>query len=437
MRLGVFKKGIKLVASGALVIVVGASIGVGAYYIKSCHKDQQLSDYYKNEVSDPEQVKLLFSATGADNRWVSNLNLRLGNNGKDPVYVSFDENFYKSENKGVFDTTKEVLDKFFNIMNSINEKYTYTILSDSELTQKKYGDKAVIKFYYDEIKGSEDVNTHATVQHQQKWKLFTINNFANNPTLREEFMNKPVLKRTLWHEFAHVCGENDVYDLHTCHKETVVDTKFIYENEHNINMFLPNDYACLLSMYTPNMSDLECVNFMETIPAKIDAYKTMYYNELSKSLKENVGENKDYCVYPADFENATFGICSFSKYPVAYININISNDKYVASLYDTKNTLVTSYSGKVYRTDNHIFLDDVYWEKGLTIKAYSDKYYEVPHYQSMGLFKYGDHYVLQDIVGRLFVQSEEKISEMKTTSQNNMYDYYNLDDYSYNLYNEQ
>lgn len=433
MRLGVFKKVAKFVGGGVLCVSAGIGIGLTTFTIKSCYKDNELNNYYKNEVSDPEQVKLLFSETGADSRWINNLNLRLGNNGDKPVYVSFDDAFNKASNKDVLDTTKEVLDDFFDILHSVNSRYTYTILPDSELTQKKYGDKAVIKFYYKPIEQNDESDVYASVQTQQKWKLFTLNDFANDPETREKARETTKLKHILWHEFGHIEGLEDVYDFKLPHPESVVDTKFIYAKENNTNMLTPNDYACMLSMFTPNMNDLELANFIETIPEKIDAYKNKYYTRLSESLLENKGEDRNKYVFPQNFENGTFGITTISNYPEKYVNISVNNNEYTATVYERDNTISSSCSGKVYKTNRHIFFDNMYFETGLS--RLTGDYYGVAHYQSMALSAYDDYFLLQDIVGKINSQSEEKISNMKQTKQSAMLDYYNLD--SFNLLNWQ
>ena len=363
----------------------------GGLFIYDKVKERQYNEYIEDSISSEEQVKTLLGATKADSSFLFDYNYRLLNNGDDPVYVSFDENFYKEENKILLETSTNVLDTFFDIVHDINDKYTYEIIPQSEALKK--GDNiATINFYFKELDSSwaNVFNNKSKAQ-----KKLTINSKAfdiyelkqswyNNDTQKEEaltnFKNK--LTMTLVHECDHIFGIDDIYNINYAHADTAVDVKY-RDGSYNSVMPTPNDYACMLSMYTPNLSTLELANFIEEIPNKLTAYKQKYYDTMSLVLQKH---SKLTYSYPTNFTSSTFNIDWNSVHDNMFVEIN--DDKYKMCLYDDDKNIVSSYEGDVYKTKYHIFLDNIYFPNGLYNGKANSTYYNNAHYQSIGLTLY-------------------------------------------------
>ena len=381
----------KVILIGGLAAATYAATFGGLFtYDKA--KEQTYNEYIEDSISTEEQIKILLGATNADSGFLNKFTNRLLNNGDDPVYVSFDDNFYKEENKILLDISTDVLDTFFGIVYDINDKYTYEIIPQTEALKK--GDKtATINFYFDKLNSSWAQVAHyknkAHIDLTINSKAFDTNNiYPSNYTMTDEYRAKRLklfknkLKTTLVHECDHIFGIDDIYNINYAHADTAVDVKY-RDGSSNSIMPTPNDYACMLSMYTPNLSTLELADFIEDIPNKLTNYKQNYYDTMSLVLQDRT---EDDCLYPKNFTSSTFNIDWNSVHDNMFVEIN--DDKYKMCLYDDDKNIVSSYEGDVYKTKYHIFLDNIYFPNGLYNGKANSTYYNNAHYQSIGLTLY-------------------------------------------------
>lgn len=314
---------------------------------------------------------------------------RFANNGKEPIYISFDEKYESMPRYK--EIARESLDYVFGLLNEINPKYTYKIVSESERKQREFFGKSTIQYIYEDFDSTGRSLINGEAQRRPTYFDFLVwDNIINRYNVSMHFghldtFEDEYVRYIYIHELLHVFGFKDVYETYRQDGRIVIDGKSRYRADtfmqskfgKDMQMITPKDYATLCALYTPKVSDEKKADEKLRIEKLIEDYTTNYYNVVNDKACEYIGDKRSVekeKIKPGDVDSEIkFKRILFLDYNIDtkeytivqnIYHVTINGDQYTLKLYDEDKKLLDTCSGKVIKTDNFLILENCNFKHG-------------------------------------------------------------------------
>ena len=348
------KNTLKIATASLLIagtLTVGTAIVVGSKY------DDYMSTEEINEV-----IELL----DCDDDYLRQNNgdyYRMEHNGDEPIYVFIDDRYTEEEKVAV----QKSLDTIFGIVGTINNKYKYKIVNESEFNSK-IGKTKIFYTLKDDVEMEVD---NALAQIHSEFNMLnrlTEKKLMNNFTVRidrEKINNSSVenqLYLSMLHEGGHAFSCKDIYDIvnkKAVYNKNACNTFMNPEVANTIGMFTPNDIKCWISVYSESVEDAK------NLQPYLEEYTEKYYDEYTKKCFEKVHKlsnfnEKEFVLESELTQNMQDG----TVYSYLY-NVTVSNGEYKFKILDNKTgKILENCSGEVEYINGVAVLREVRLKKG-------------------------------------------------------------------------
>lgn len=362
------KKGILKKQSGPLKIAVVTTLvslailnGGGAII-----GNVTLADYAKNS-----QIQNIMQELDCDSEYISerfDKFVKMQHNGDEPIYVCIDELNEQEKSSAVYS-----LDYVFGIVGDINANYRY------ELVDKKTFNKKILKTKILYQLGDENVSEEDALA--EGFIDSKINPFSTYTTKLTTYNYKISINRSnvlpeehklnylFIHELLHAFGLDDVYlgkNTEDYHGNTFMMSKIGKKT----NLITPNDYKCLLALYTENFeNEDDKAQKIQLYKQKIDEYEKYYYDNFAETMVKELQVTEK--IERTQFlwkGYAEFKLGDGQPHPY-YYNIEIKDGRYKFEIVDTNNNVVDSVTGEAYITNGIVILQEVVLQEGIVPKS--------------------------------------------------------------------
>lgn len=284
------------------------------------------------------------------------------NNGE-PIYVSLPQ----EAPEHIHQSITLSLDYMFGIMQQINPKYTYKIVSDAELNTHKLMGKSTIEFNRSEKSLPTAMAAEAMASPGRDLTSFTtFGKMVDNYTITYDAQvleeRRPSIEsgcEVFLHELLHVFSFSDVYD-----RDAVYANTFIHPSVGDkYDVFLPNDLKCLISTYAPKLkNNAEKREYISRMKQLVSDYEKTFYKDVIAEEKRNSAvdiENGDISLI---LKNSIIQNKQTYDY---YYKIEIANGKYTLDIFDANKRLLDSNQGDVLWVDGVYVLKDACLRYGI------------------------------------------------------------------------
>ncbi|MBQ8468557.1 MAG: hypothetical protein IJ542_02245 [Clostridia bacterium] len=333
---------------------VATLLGCGTLFLKS----SGMSDERNRQVSQ------IVEKLGADNDIMFGQVLK--DNGDEPVYVSFSEDYDDSTYAGYKESAIYALDYVFGAVGGINNNYKYEIVSQEELDKPSYKSKSVIQFHIDDLSQEEPVGGNCC--RMDPWYIIKGDSFR----LQNSKWGETELNYVYTHELLHAFGFKDIYE-HRMNNEMYAPT--IMTPKGYMTNLTVNDYALLMAYYSPQFDTQEQLDeFVDRAQDKLAEYQDYYYqsmddlfstNSYTKSQIKTLGDIS----FPGNIssiKNSSEYATNMGKEQIRNYDYSIEDEKYVFTITDENGKIYTQSHGDVVYTKNFIHLKDVQMPEGIS-----------------------------------------------------------------------
>ena len=315
---------------------------------------------------------------------------RLANNGDEPVYVTFDENF---ENEPFYkEMAINSLDYVFDMVHEINPLYRYKIISEKQANEKAVIGKSIIQykafdFNKSAYKESMGVETHQVNLHDIIfWDHIASNNRISVDFARFDDLDDLVLGYIFTHELLHAFGFDDVYKIFYYNgvlksdKKTRLraDTFMQSQVGEAMHVITPKDYATLCALYYPK-TKIGDKKYKSYVTSKIEEYTDMYYKIIDQRVLKSLGWRYMFGEKKLSKPDASVANFSFDDFSVKYsedgsvkniyltqIKVQITGDTYRLQLFDGQGDILDECEGKTIETEHFLVLKGCYFKHGIS-----------------------------------------------------------------------
>ena len=321
-----------------------------------------------SEYSDDNSIEDMADDLDCDMGYISQFGnhfVRMEHNNKEPIYVCLDEELTDKEKESAIKT----LDYMFGIVGTINENYTYKIVSKSEYFSKVGKSKIYYKLgtLKSEYEGQEFKSNGYIMSIPNLVSFLTAKRTRNNFIInidRDQIAkseSEVQLEYTLLHELMHAFGFKDVYTV-TRLKETdkYQGNTYINSSLDEIGMLTPNDVKCLISLYSQDDTEKDRMyDFLE-------AYSNNYYQNYTEVVADKYGKIDDFNEREIEIEGG-LRVTKEDGSQHGYIyQVNIEDDKYEFRILDYfSNELLDSCSGDIVYANGMAILKDIELKTGM------------------------------------------------------------------------
>jgi len=337
------------------VVLFGATLLFGG----GLYSHNQTKDY-----ASKEQIEEISNALNCDMSYmfkVNNNSIKIfqHNNGE-PIYVSLPDGATKT----TYEAINQSLDYMFNIMEQINPRYTYKIVSKDELSSYKAQGKSTIEFKRSTLPLQAGMSAEATAQSDKDLtSIFTFGKMVDNYTitydandLENEYESLENSCETFLHELLHVFSFDDIYE-----KDAVYATTYIHPSVgEKYDAFLPNDLKCLISTYAPKFkSETEKQEYILKMKQLVSNYEQTFYKDIIDNEKRST-------TAPIESENVSLLLKDSVKLNKQnydyYYKIEIKDGIYTFEILDSNKKVIDKTQGEA------ILVDGVYVLKSACLK---------------------------------------------------------------------
>ncbi|MBP3344614.1 MAG: hypothetical protein J6K97_00225 [Clostridia bacterium] len=296
-----------------------------------------LMEVEENNYSKNEQILKIAEGINADMSYVKSDYSKMQYNEGEPIYVCFDEKMPEANRKKAI----EALDYMFGIVGEIDSNYKYKIVDENMYA--KLGDETKIYFEHDlESKDSKSKNE------------FLINSYGFN--LDSSFYTKGLLQ---------AFGLDDFSVSQIVQGDRVQGNTFNHGViREKAGIITPNDYKCLLALYTPEIKyapqEEDIIGWYND---KVQEYERMYYSRFAEGIQKAYGngeiiEQRNF-VWNSKKVFVDENLCYDWR-------VEVENDKYAFIIVDGEGNVLDSCRGEVSWNDGMAFLKDVKLKEGFT-----------------------------------------------------------------------
>ena len=340
---------------------------------------QSLADY------EVENVYTINSSKSGDYK-------RLGHNGIEPIYISFDEQY--EANPQYKEMAKSAMDYIFGLVSKINPKYKYKIVSESTRRFKEVFGMSTIRFVNEDF----DSQGMKHIGGEARYDGFFYDNIVDDLITKRssiavdfshfEGRSESEIKYIYGHEILHVFGFDDVYNSQIIDGQKTSDSNEVDRLRgdtymHNYvgvrtQMITPSDFATLCALYKPNVSKKKRSAENARIEKLIEEYSTTYYQAVDQRAYDYLqkqGLLKDAPVKNMkDANELAFRIVietrpseedGHTELIKNVIKVKIENGRYNLWLYDKTGKLLDKCDGKVIQTDRFTILENCDFKEGI------------------------------------------------------------------------
>lgn len=233
----------------------------------------------------------------------------LEHNGDEPIYISFSDEMTDIQKE----TVTQTLDYMFKIVGQINDNYQYEIVDQSTAKKKNLLGKTVINYEVAEDVSSSSASTIGNVQATATSSFDPISVMIGKPIIPRATIT---LDNKDWadgdsgfsvylHELYHTFGVRDIY-LSDSDVNKEYNNTFINNAIDNFNYLSPNDFKCLVSVYSEKMNEDELKEHISQYKQICEEYESFYYTKLVEHLKNEQVENYNLVNQDSPVEKDTY-----------------------------------------------------------------------------------------------------------------------------------
>lgn len=370
-----------------------------------------LADYPKNS-----QIQYIADELDCDTEYINERDdkyIKMQHNNDKPIYVCFDSALNEQE----IASATHSLDYVFGIVSKINDNYKYEIVDKKTYDKKIFKNKMYFGLGKTDVSEEEAmsegyIDSRINYISQFTSKLTSIDykisiNRSNVP-LEENRLNY-----LFTHEILHAFGLDDVYISKNTDRY-IGNTYMKSPYGRQVGIITPNDYKCLLSLYTEKFdNDTEKQQTLEAHKKSVAEYEEYYYNYFTEKMVENY--QLDQKVDRTQFVwhgFSTFENKQQQKQVKNVFTIKVKDNAYTLEIYDTEKNLLDSATGEVYQKNGVVILKEAQLKEGLTIglsshmKGFVQDFVLLKKDNKVSLLDIANNYNIDGVMGFLEIQTE-------------------------------
>lgn len=407
-----FKKAALVLALTASSVILSGNLSYVAY------ANIKLAGY-----SNDSQIEYIARELDCDLDYISKdgvnkTYLRMQHNGDEPVYVALSEKIDEEEKSIII----EALDYVFDIVGSIDDRYDYKLIDMNEYNRKSSKTRILFDLGTREPKtGSFGITKEFAgwvYPYESKLNKVTTKDVMNNFVIyrNEDFDISFKEKNVYIHELMHAFGFADVYlgeKTNKVQNSTFMNSSFGQFTD----IITPNDYKCLLALYTKKIKDNQKIDqTIQEYKERVEDYEITYYNNYIKIVKDYFG------IY-GKIENSNFtwqgsismNLSGFNSNDKTYYKIDVSDNKYTINLKNYSTGIEDYCEGEVYFENGFCVLKDVYLKYGFDTGPASVEFGLEGLVDDLVLAKNGGTVNLYSIASHLRIKGELSYTENESS----------------------
>lgn len=391
--------------SSKLAVVLAASFLVGGALTYVIYGNVRLSAY-----ADNSQIESIASELDCDLGYMykeRNKYVRMQHNNEEPIYVALSEKIDEKEKSIIVNS----LDYVFGIVGSIDDRYVYQIVDKNTYDKKT----SKSRIFFDLNVNEPSVGGNMTLYTNPLGKV-TSKEVANNFIIygnTEANRYAGTRSYTYTHELLHAFGFNDVY-LGKSTNKYQANSVISSEVGTAVSLITPNDYKCLMSLYTKKFeSDEQKSQIIHDYKQVIDNYEDTYYQEYISYVKDKF--EIDGNIYFTNFVwQGSCGI-EIGEHSRTDCKIEVCDDSYSISVKNEETGLEDTYEGDVYFKDGVCVLKEVTLKKGYDLGVLSSTSDVDGYVQDLVLAKDGNSVKMCDVARRGSTLGKMILTESQTS----------------------
>lgn len=334
-----------------LVAMVGVGAAVGNIALASYPNNSQIVTIAKELDCDTVYINSKFNKFA-----------KMEHNGKDPIYVCFDEDLNELEK----DSAIKALDYLFGIVGKINSNYRYEIVDKSTFNLTLFKTKIYFeigkKVDEESMSGDIDISLNPLSFLTSKLTMYNYTVHQNRTAYQPE---EEELVHLYVHELFHAFGISDVY-LHEDTEKHQGNTFIKPSLGRKVGILTPNDVKCLMALYAEKFeNEVEQNTTISNYKKIIEEYEDYYYNYFADEVRkdfqvtENITRENFYWQGYGSYKN------NYNQSGEYFYKIRVENGKYTFNILDTQNNLLDTCTGEACNINGVVILKNVELKEGI------------------------------------------------------------------------